>query len=70
MDLMAKLAAGAVGPVDPQEVALVDGVSDERDSFLKKKLPSPKDGWKNGKGATITAFSDKNRLLQHLFDIF
>jgi hypothetical protein len=30
----------------------------------------PKDDWKDGKGATITAFSDKNRLLQPLFDIF
>ncbi len=150
---MAQAAAGPLGPVDPREVALIDGVSDERvavasanarfeaaiarsdvlldDDFsvaakrirekvlaeearltaarirlqaagaelaaygvaihgamppasgsssvkvddedaadkkaqrlLKRKLPSPKDGWKDGKGATIVAFADKNRLLQ------
>ena len=38
--------------------------------LLKRKLPSPKDGWKDGKGAIIVAFSDKNMMLQHLFDIF
>jgi len=27
---MAKSAAGAAGPVDPREVALLDGVRDER----------------------------------------
>ena len=32
--------------------------------LLKRKLPSPKDGLKDGKGATITAFSDKSKLMQ------
>ena len=47
-----------------------DAADKKAHRLLKRKIPSPKDGWKNGKGATIVAFSDKNRLLQHLFDIF
>jgi hypothetical protein len=46
-----------------------DATDKKAQRLLKKKLPSPNDGWKDGKGATIAAFSDKNRLLQHMFDI-
>ena len=31
--------------------------------LLERKLPSPKYGWKDGKGATITAFSDKKQVV-------
>jgi hypothetical protein len=37
-----------------------DAVDKKAQRLLKRKLPSPKDGWKDGKGATIIAFSDKN----------
>jgi len=47
-----------------------DATDKKAQRLVKRKLPSPKDGWKNRKGATITAFSNKNMLLHHLFDIF
>jgi hypothetical protein len=47
-----------------------DAADEKAQRLLKRKLPSPKDGWKDEKGAMIVAFSDKNRLLQQLFDIF
>ena len=38
--------------------------------MLKRKLPSPKDGWKNVKGMTIRMYSERNTLYQHVYDIF
>ncbi len=47
-----------------------DATEKKEQRLLKRKLPSPKDGWNDGKGATIGAFDDKHMLLQYLFDIF
>ncbi len=38
--------------------------------LLKRKLPSPKDGWKDAKGATIVSFSNRHMLFQNIFDMF
>ena len=38
--------------------------------LLKRKLPAPKDGWKDAKGATISVYTDRHLLYQQLFDIF
>ena len=47
-----------------------DAADKKAQRLMKMKLPSPKDGWKDGKRATIVAFSDKNTLLQQLLNIF
>ncbi len=38
--------------------------------LLKRKLPAPKDGWKDAKGATISVYTDRHLMYQQLFDIF
>ena len=70
----AELAAygGAIHGAVPPAVAGSSSVKvDDEDAadkkaqrLMKKTLPSPKDGWTDGKGATIVAFSDKKMLLQ------
>ena len=47
-----------------------DAAENKAQRLLKRMLLSPKDSWKDGKNALVIAFSDKNRLLQQLFDIF
>jgi hypothetical protein len=46
-----------------------DAVEKEELRRLKRKLPIPKDGWKDAKGVTLRAHVDKNFLFQQLFDI-
>ncbi len=38
--------------------------------LLKRKLPAPKDGWKDAKGVTMTVFTDRHCLYRHLSNIF
>ena len=47
-----------------------DVVEKKENRILKRKLPSPKDGWKDVKGMTIQMYSDRNTLYQQLYDIF
>jgi hypothetical protein len=38
--------------------------------LLKRKLPAPKDGWKDAKGVTLNVFTDRHTLYQHMSNIF
>ncbi len=38
--------------------------------FLKRKLPAPKDGWKDAKGVTLLVYFDRFKLFHHLSNIF
>ena len=47
-----------------------DTLEKKENMMLKRKLPFPKDGWKDVKGMTIHMCSDKNTLYQQPYDIF
>ncbi len=47
-----------------------DALEKKELKMLKRKLPSPKDGWKDDKSMTIRLYSGKNTLYQHLYEIF
>ncbi len=47
-----------------------DAVEKKELRLLKRKLPAPKDGWKDAKGATISVYTDRHLLYQQLFEIF
>jgi hypothetical protein len=38
--------------------------------LLKRKLSSPKEGWKDSKGATISAYTNRHLLFLQHFEIF
>ena len=47
-----------------------DTLERKESRLLKRKLPSPKDGWKDARGANIVSFADRHRLFQNIFDMF
>ena len=42
----------------------------KKSKMLKRKLPAPKDGWKDAKGVTLNVFTDRHCLYQHATNIF
>ena len=47
-----------------------DTLEKKESRLLKRKLPSPKDGWKDARGANIVSFADRHRLFHNIFDMF
>ncbi len=52
------------GPASSNKLDDEDALEKKENMMLKRKLPSPKDGWKDVKGMTIQLYSDKNTLYQ------
>jgi hypothetical protein len=65
---------GASAPVitSAASAKIDDDVAAEKKELrlLKRKLPAPKDGWKDTKGATISVYTYRHLLYQQLFEIF
>ena len=64
------------GALTPKSASAGAAKSDDEDAaerkelrMLKRKLPSPKDGWKDLKGVTHRSHADSHLLFQQLFDI-
>jgi hypothetical protein len=69
---VATCGAASLGAAGTSTVKLDedDSLDKKESKLLKRKLPSPKDGWKDARGATIVSFSDRHMLFQNIFDMF
>jgi hypothetical protein len=47
-----------------------DALEKKENMMMGKKLPSPKNGWKDVKGMIIQMYSDRNTLYRQFFNIF
>ncbi len=61
---LASCGAASLGAAGTSTVKLDedDSLDKKELRLLKRKLPSPKDGWKDAIGATIVSFSDRHKL--------
>ena len=69
---IARYGASAPQAAGIASVKVEDEDADEKKEqrMLKRKLPAPKDGWKDLKGVTINVYTERALLYQDLFDIF